>query len=69
MAWAQGLCLAVAAALAAGLARAEAAGPRVGDRAPEFALPASTSGVVRLADFAGKRHVILAFYIQDFTPG
>lgn len=48
---------------------ANAAGPRVGEVAPAFALPASTGGTVRLADFAGNRHVVLAFYIKDFTPG
>ncbi len=50
-------------------ASAGAAGPGVGDVAPAFALPASTGGTVRLADFAGNRHVVLAFYIKDFTPG
>lgn len=41
--------------------------PRVGDKAPEFEAE-STQGTVRLADYAGKRHLLLAFYYADFTP-
>jgi len=39
----------------------------VGDKAPAFALPASTGKEIRLADFAGKKTVILFFYIGAFT--
>ena len=39
----------------------------VGDKAPEFALPASTGKEIRLSDFAGKKSVILFFYIGAFT--
>lgn len=41
----------------------------VGETAPDFALPDHTGRVVRLSDFHGKQHVVLAFYIQAFTPG
>jgi thioredoxin-dependent peroxiredoxin len=40
-----------------------------GQEAPEFSLPASTGGEVALADYAGKRHVVLYFYPRDLTPG
>jgi peroxiredoxin Q/BCP len=39
----------------------------VGDRAPDFELPATGGRTVRLADFRG-RWLVLAFYPGDFTP-
>lgn len=42
---------------------------QVGDRAPDFSLPGHTGRVVRLGDYLGRRHVVLAFYIGAFTPG
>ena len=46
---------------------AHASGLQVGDKAPFFEA-ASTQGIIRLADFSGKKHVVLAFYFKDFTP-
>ena len=40
----------------------------VGDKAPEFMLPASTGGDIALADFKGKKFVFLEFYGLDFAP-
>lgn len=42
--------------------------PAAGDPAPPFEAP-STVGQIRLTDFQGKKHVVLAFYFADFTPG
>ena len=42
---------------------------RIGDPAPEFRLPASGNTEISLGDFRGKRHVILAFYPFDWSPG
>jgi len=38
----------------------------VGKKAPLFEA-VSTSGDIRLADYIGKKHVVLAFYYADFT--
>ena len=40
---------------------------QVGDKAPDFALPASTAESIKLADFVGKKPVVLFFYIGAFT--
>ena len=42
---------------------------RVGDGAPDFALPDQKGDTVRLSDFRGKKSVVLAFYIKASTPG
>ena len=39
----------------------------VGEKAPLFTAP-STQGSIRLADYQGKKDVVLAFYLADFTP-
>ena len=39
----------------------------VGDKAPAFAAPSTTGKEIKLADFAGKQHVVLFFYIGAFT--
>lgn len=43
--------------------------PRVGDPAPAFSLQAYPNGTISLADFHGKKNIILAFYPKDDTPG
>jgi peroxiredoxin Q/BCP len=43
-------------------------GLKVGDPAPDFALPDERGEIVRLADFRGHR-VVLYFYPMDDTPG
>ena len=42
---------------------------KVGDKAPDFELQDQDSNTVRLADFAGKKNVVLAFYVLAFTRG
>jgi peroxiredoxin Q/BCP len=41
---------------------------KVGDVAPEFAVPQTDGSVIRLSQLRGK-HVILYFYPKDDTPG
>jgi peroxiredoxin len=48
---------------------AQGAPLKVGDRAPEFALPDQNGKVVKLSDFLGKKNVVLAFYVLAFTGG
>jgi peroxiredoxin Q/BCP len=40
----------------------------VGQKAPEFELASTKGGTIKLADFAGKKEVVLLFYPMDFTP-
>jgi peroxiredoxin len=43
---------------------------QVGDVAPDFELPATGGGPVRLSDaVTRKRATVIAFYVLDFTPG
>jgi cytochrome oxidase Cu insertion factor (SCO1/SenC/PrrC family) len=42
---------------------------KVGDLAPDFTLPDTKGQPVHLADFRGKKNVILAFYVLAFTGG
>lgn len=42
---------------------------KVGDPAPEFRLPAPGNKEFGLPDFHGTRHVVLAFYPFDWSPG
>ena len=54
--------------LALGAVAGEGEPPRVGDRAPDFALADQTGSTVQLSAFRGKKSVVLAFYIKAFTP-
>ena len=50
-------------------APAKSARPAVGAAAPELALAASTGGTVKLADYRGKKTVVVAFFPKAFTGG
>jgi peroxiredoxin len=43
--------------------------PAIGAPAPPFSFPASIGEQASLEDYRGKRHVLLAFYVLDFTGG
>ncbi len=47
---------------------AAAAAVKVGDKAPAFSLPSTTGQKVSLADYAGKKNVVLFGFIGAFTP-
>ncbi len=40
----------------------------VGDKAPEFTLPATTGEKISLSQFRGKKIVLLEFYGADYSP-
>jgi peroxiredoxin Q/BCP len=42
---------------------------QVGDKAPDFSLPGTTAEAIKLADFMGKKPVVVFFYIGAFTRG
>jgi len=42
---------------------------KIGDTAPDFNLPSTQGGRVKLSDFRGKNTVVLAFYPAAFTGG
>lgn len=60
----------VLAASFAGLATltGTAAALEVGDKAPDFELPSTKGGKFKLSDLAGKKNVVVQFYVIDFTP-
>lgn len=43
--------------------------PDVGDKAPAFTMPADNGSDISLAQFKGKKNVVLYFYPRDDTPG
>jgi len=59
---------AVLLALASTLA-AQAGPLKVGDKAPDFTLPDQNGNKVSLAQYLGKKNVVLAFYVLAFTGG
>ncbi len=59
-------------ALAAALPAQQSGQPqllKVGDRAPDFDLPATTGGKISLSSYRGKSPVVLAFFPAAFTGG
>jgi hypothetical protein len=40
----------------------------IGDRAPDFELPATTGSNIKLSQFLGKQAVLIEFYGADFAP-
>ncbi len=51
------------------MAQAPAPGLQAGDAAPAFSLPGSDGATYTLADFKGKRAVVLAWFPKAFTGG
>jgi len=42
---------------------------QVGEKAPDFTLPGTTAEEIKLADYVGKKPVVVFFYIGAFTRG
>src|SRR5438093_87508 len=49
--------------------RSDAAMPKIGDQAPDFAAPASDGSTVKLNEQLGKGFIVLYFFPKDDTPG
>lgn len=41
----------------------------IGDKAPNFSMPADDGSTLNLSDFSGSKNVVLYFYPKDDTPG
>ena len=52
-----------------GMSASHALALQVGDKAPDFSLPGTTAEAIKLADFMGKKPVVVFFYIGAFTRG
>ncbi len=50
------------------LASGSAVALEVGEKAPAFTLPATTAEKLSLADYLGKKNVVLFGFIGAFTP-
>ncbi len=40
----------------------------VGEKGPDFELPSTKGGKLRLSELQGKKNVLIQFYVLDFTP-
>ncbi len=40
----------------------------VGEKAPDFELPSTQGGKLKLSSFQSKKNVLIQFYVLDFTP-
>lgn len=47
----------------------QAAGPEIGQPAPDFNAPSASRERFTLSQFKGQKKVVLAFYVADFTGG
>jgi hypothetical protein len=57
------MCVAFAFAVSPAVSAVE-----VGEKAPDFELPSTQGGKLKLSGFQGKKNVLIEFYVLDFTP-
>jgi thioredoxin-dependent peroxiredoxin len=67
MVWGMAALFGLGIVLSAGIATA--ADLKVGDKAPDFTLKASDGKTYSLADFKGKKAVVIAWFPKAFTGG
>ena len=58
----------VAVAVLLALTMSLAAAVEVGDRAPDFELPSTQGGMLKLGSFLAKKNLLIEFYVLEFTP-
>jgi len=58
----------ISVAVVLAITSASARALEVGDKAPAFTLPATTTEKLSLADYLGKKDVVLFGFIGAFTP-
>jgi peroxiredoxin len=63
-----GSIAAIALALALAGLPGTVAAVEVGEKAPDFELVSTKGGNFKLSDLAGKKHLVVQFYVLDFTP-
>jgi peroxiredoxin len=63
-----GLVPAIVLALSLSALPSLSAAVEVGEKAPDFDLPSTQSGKFKLSNMAGKKNVVVQFYVLDFTP-
>jgi AhpC/TSA family len=64
--WRRLIMAALLSSVLLGLGAGHALALQVGDKAPDFSLPATTGGEIKLADYVGKKPVVLFFYVYAF---
>jgi hypothetical protein len=64
--WTRVIVVAFVSAAVLLLAASQSLTLQVGDKAPDFALPATTADKVSLADYLGKKHVVVSFDLFAF---
>ena len=65
--WTQVLAVVLLSAFLLLLSAGRVMAQQVGTKAPDFSLPATTAEKVNLADYLGKKNVVVFFYFGAFT--
>jgi peroxiredoxin len=51
------------------LSASQALALKVGDKAPDFSLPATTAEAIKLSDYLGKKPLVVFAYLYAFSGG
>jgi hypothetical protein len=67
--WRRLIMAALLSSVLLGLGASHVLALQVGDKAPDFTIPGTTAEEIKLADYVGKKPVVVFFYIGAFTRG